>query len=133
MDASTFFEKARFLVSAPWVAAFWALVFVGVIFKIKMPTRGRHFFQRLRVRGARLVRRLLVLVVIVIEEGEIVVIVFDLAAVFERLAGAPLHNHAHQNSEITRPASTRMPTPANDSKKKWYSDSMLMTIFLSFR
>ena len=79
-----------------------------------------------------MVQRLLVLVVIVIEEGEIVIIVFDLAAIFERLAGAPLHNHAHQNRNHEA-RKHRMPTPANDSKKKWYSDSMLMTIFLSFR
>ena len=55
------------------------------------------FLSTVGAWGAQLVQRLLVLVVIVIEEGEIVIIVFDLAAIFERLAGAPLHNHAHQN------------------------------------
>ena len=74
----------------------WEFYPSGAFLKIKMPTRSRHFFQRLRAWGARLVRRLLVLV-IVVEEGEIVIVVFDFTAIFERLAGAPLHNHAHQN------------------------------------
>ena len=64
--------------------------------------------------------RLFVLVIIV-EEGEIVIVIFDFAAVFERLASA------HEPAAIAM----REIQKSHFFRKKWYSDCMLMTIFLS--
>ena len=127
-----FRKKARFLVSVPWGCFLEALVFTGVIFKIKMPTRGRHFFRRLGPEVPSWFRGYSSSS----SSSSKKVKSSSSSSTSPRSLNAWRVRHSiitHTKTDITRPASTRMPTPANDSKKKCYSDSMLMTIFLSFR
>ena len=104
----------------------------GAFLKIKMPTRGRHFFRRLGPEVPSWLRDYSSSS----SSSSKKVKSSSSSSTSPRSLNVWRVRHSiitHTKTEITRPASTRMPTPANDSKKKWYSDSMLMTIFLSFR